>query len=370
MDRKIVIIIFVSSFLFSQNLVDRFKSPIAIKTKIGLGYDSNFLRLSANDIDGGKAYNYGIVSTVDSPIIKPTMKFSYNPVLFDDHKTNFIYSFSYNYFNQSLKKSYLISNVSLEFKLKSYSWIKFGFRDIPKFYLRDFIDRDSDTNNYKECFFSSQTFFSSYSFPLKWFKRAWIKAQYKHINEFYNSYFTEFDLKKDLIQFELNYKMKNNNSIKTSFSYGEAKNINFNNSNLVSTYIDRSFSFGNMYLSFIVRNYDLKKIDKFGFSHFLEIRLYDMELSKNINLLPSVWNFTEEANDWDGWKRYMDGKFIWWIDWDLLNDIAIKTSYSYRWRKPEYELYDNMDWIADAKKYVKHEVWLEFSYQFITDLLY
>ena len=34
-------------------------------------------------------------------------------------------------------------------------------RDVPKFYLRNFIDRDGLSNDYQQCTFSSQKFFGS-----------------------------------------------------------------------------------------------------------------------------------------------------------------------------------------------------------------
>ena len=102
-------------------------------------------------------------------------------------------------------------------------------RDVPKFYLRNFIDRDGLSNDYQQCTFSSQNFFGSYSFPILNLKRTWVSTKYEHVNEFYNSYFTEFDLKKDMVQIELNHKMKNNNHVKIAIAHGMADNFTFNN---------------------------------------------------------------------------------------------------------------------------------------------
>ena len=352
--RSISIFIVSLSLLFSQELVDRFKVPVNIKTKIGFGYDSNFLRLSDRDIESGNAYDYGILSTVDSPIIKPTVKLIYSPILFKNHLTNFISSFSYSYYNEAKEKSYLISNFSLEYKIKSYSWIKFGFRDIPRFYLRNFIDRDVSLVKYHECTFSNQKFFVSYSFPLKWLKKTWVKTQYFSENEFYNSNFTEFDLNKHLFQLELNHRMKSENDIKILIGYGQANNFNYDNG-MISTEINRSYVFDNIRLSYYLKSHGFQKINKFVISNFIQQRYYDLFSKYQVV---------------DDWKYYLEGKTDVIIDWNFFNDIGIKTIYQYRWRDVQSNVFGNFDWIEDVKQYGKHEIWLELSFQFITDILY
>ena len=193
----------------------------------------------------------------------------------------------------------------------------------------------------------------------------WIKVQFEQISEFYNSYFTEFDLKKEIIQLELNHKMKNNNSIKLAINRGRAENINFNNSNLVSTYIDRSYFFESFRLSFIIRKHGFRQINRFGFSNYLEQRNYDLFLAEEDKLYGLNWKYIV-----DEWKYYLDGRANFWIDWKILDDISVKTSYQYRWRDTKNENFGNLEWIGDAKEYDKHEFWLEFSFKFITDFLY
>ena len=51
-------------------------------------------------------------------------------------------SIAYSHFTQAAQKSYLITKLSLEIKLRSYTWFKVGTRDIPRYYLRDYHDRD------------------------------------------------------------------------------------------------------------------------------------------------------------------------------------------------------------------------------------
>ena len=343
-----------SSVMFSQDFIDRLRVPIIIKTKVAVGYDNNYLRLSNKEIESSNVSALGIVSTLDSPIIKPTLKFIYSPVIIDNHKTNVVSSISYSHFNQSINKSYFISNLSLELKLRSYSWIKLGIRDIPKYYLRNFHDRDISLIDYHECTFSSQKYFVSYSFPLQWIKKIWIKTYLEHVNEYYNSHFTEFDLKKTMVQLDLNHKIKKKHGIKISIAHGNANNFT-HGSMLTSTLLDRSYVFEKIRLAFVYKYDKSNKIDKLGVSGFLEQRYYD--LFSNDEII-------------DEWKFYLDGRVNFWIDWNIFDELGLKTWYQYRWRDADSETYGNFVWVEDVKSYSKHEVWLEFSFDFITDILY
>ena len=121
---KYIWLLLIFSFLFSQSRMNRLKVPIIMKGNIGLGYDNNYLRLSDKEIKEDNVQEYGISSTLDSPILKPTVKLIYKPVIIDGKTTNIIASLSYSYFSQSIHKSYLITNLSMEMKLRSYSWFK------------------------------------------------------------------------------------------------------------------------------------------------------------------------------------------------------------------------------------------------------
>ena len=98
-----------------------------------------------------------------------------------------------------------------------------------------------------------------------------------------------------------------------------------------------------------------KKIDKIGVTIQFEQRYYD--------LLSDHYSF-------DNWKYYLDGRAKMWVDWDIIDNIGVKTYYQFRWRDASTQIYGDFDWVEDIKSYRKHEIWLEFSYKFITDILY
>ena len=51
------IVILVNS-VFSQGLLNRFRTPIMIKSVLGIGYDNNYLRLSENEINQNELVNF------------------------------------------------------------------------------------------------------------------------------------------------------------------------------------------------------------------------------------------------------------------------------------------------------------------------
>jgi hypothetical protein len=347
-------LLIIGSLLFPQSMINRLKVPVIIKGTMGFGYDNNFLRFSEKEIREDDVTEYGISSTLDSPILKPTIKFIYSPAIIYGKTTNIITSVSYSHFTQADQKSYLISSVSMEMKLRSYSWIKVGIRDIPNYYLRKYYDRDLSNVDYYNCTFSSQGYFASYSLPIKRLHRTWMKVYVDYTKEYYNSHFTEFDLHKTMVQLDLNRKYKKKYQMKISISHGNAENISYD-SNLPSTGFDRSYVFDKVRGEFVYKSRRIDTIEDIGISVQLEQRYY--------NLLSEEYSF-------DNWKYYLDGRAKVWVDWDIIDDIGFKTYYQFRWRDASTQLYGNFDWVEDIKSYSKHEIWLEFSFKFITNILY
>ena len=290
MHRRIIIIfgwlLIAGSLLYSQSLINRLRVPIAFTGKMSIGYDNNSLRLSDKEIREDDVTEYGITSTIDSPILKPGVKLIYSPAIIDGKTTNIITSVSYSHFTQAAQKSYLISNVSIEMKLRPYSWLKIGVRNLPKYYLQNYIDRDISPGKwmeydygdsfldatgilYYECTFSSQKYFASYSLPITRFDKTWMKVYADYTKEYYNPHFTEFDLDKYMFQIDLNHKTSRKNKMKLSIAHGEAQNISYG-SYLPSTGFDRSYIFDKVRGEAVFNFRKLKAIDDAGISVQLE----------------------------------------------------------------------------------------------------
>ena len=350
----ILSLIIIQSFGICQTIMQRLFVPVYLQTSLSLGYDNNFMRLSDKEIREDDIRVYGVSKTLDSPILKPAVKLIYSPAIIDGKTTNIITSVSYSHFSQAVQKSYLITSLSLELKLRSYSWLKVGIRDIPKYYLRNYHDRDLLNIDYYECTFSSQGYFASYSLPIKKFDRTWMKVYSEYTKEYYNPHFTEFDLEKYMFQFDLNHRTRRKNKMKLSIAHGVAQNISYG-SNLPSTGFDRSYIFDKVRGEFVYNTRRINKIDDIGISVQLEQRYY--------NLLSEKYSF-------DNWKYYLDGRVKFWVDWNIVDDIEFKTYYQFRWRDASTQLYGDFDWVEDIKSYSKHEFWLELSYNFTLDILY
>jgi hypothetical protein len=353
--RKIVILFFlICSIVKPQTIINRFKVPIKLKSNFAIGYDDNYLRLSNRDLRERDLDMIGGSGSASSYILKPSIYIDYSPVILDKKITSIKSSITYSYFNKSIHKSYLISRILMETKLKSYSWLRFGIRYIPKYYLRNFLDRDMSNVDFYECAFSSTEYFSNYSFPLKRIKRAWVKLYFGFTQEYYNPSFTEFDLNKSLFQITINKRLKNKSKLKFEISNGYAKNISYGSS-LLSASFNRSYTFDRLRGDF---NWYIKKnklIKNILLSIQLEQRYYSLESVKYAS---------------DNWKYYIDGKMKIKMDWDFSDIYGVSTLYQYRFRDASSRLYGDFEWVDGAKSYSKHEVWLEFSYKFVTDILY
>ena len=337
-----------------QSLTNRFRVPLNFNSRLSIGYDDNYLKLSESEIYKGDLKQIADAQGISSSIIKPSLKIIYSPILIDGYITRLTSSLSYSYFMKSKKKSYLVSNFAIEIKLGSYSWLKMGTRNIPKYYLRNYYDRDLSTIEYYECSFSSAGYFSSYSFPLKSSKRLWAKLYTSFTQEYYNPNFTEFDLNKWMLQIELNKRWKNKNQFKVAFGHGIAKNLSYGS--LFSTsFLDRSYIFDKLRADINLHFRKNKVIRQAILTAQFDQRYYELESQK--------YSF-------DNWKYYLDGKVKFKIDWKFGDSFDVSSWYQYRFRNADAKTYGDFEWIEGAKSYSKHEVWLELSYKFITDVLY
>ena len=160
-----------------------------------------------------------------------------------------------------------------------------------------------------------------------------------------------------MIQFDLNHITRKKHRMKFSIAHGSAENISYG-SHLSSTSLDRSYIFDKLRSEFVFKNKSNNIFDQFGISILLEQRYYELATSATSQYLI------------DNWKFYLDGRIKFWIDWDFMDNIVIRSWYQYRWRNADTQLYGDFEWVEDIKSYTKHEIWLEFSYEFVLDILY
>lgn len=237
MNRYMFIYSFVS-FLSAISL------PDDIKMKIGVGYNSNFLKLS--EYESQNVLNSHLIlgdsNTSDSPLLNGSFQFveEFRIIPFFLNV-----DMRFSNFTQSLNKVSYSTNINISHRFGNYRWIKFGYKNNPKIYLRMYKDKDRIGSPLDVVDFKYEKFFSSISFPI--YKKIWIRGQLGMATNYFNENFTEFDLKQNeffIKMFNLSFSEL---VFSPSFKFIISENITFNDG-LISNNLDRSYEeyvFGN-----------------------------------------------------------------------------------------------------------------------------
>ena len=274
--RIIFFLLFIfPSYLISQTFLDRLNVPIYITSSLSTGYDTNIFRLSNFEKNFEFQNTIPIINskTFDDGYINPKISISYSPYLINTIKTQFNFSLSKNQYLGTDEKSYNIIFSELGVKLGSYRWLKLSHRYLPEYYLRNYIDHDSDNDNYSECIFSSESFGVSFSNPI--FKKVWGRVKYTRTNLYYNIDFTEYDTVIDQFNFRLNSSyFRMNNSLWLSYTIGD--NISYD-SGYESSLYDRSYKEYTFGYSANKKIRLLSLVDRLGLSSVIKNRVYNEE---------------------------------------------------------------------------------------------
>ena len=354
MTRLLFIIIF--SFIFSTENNNNFKLinfPFSVKQEISFGYEDNFMRFSNIEIDfdhfesnPDKTY-LGDSKYYDSAIISPSIQLTLRPKLFIN-RTNFIFKVKYNEYTSSQQKSNLYMSVRSEIKLASYSWLKFSYSLHPKYYLRAFIDKDTSPLNYYLCDFSNENMYLSLSSPLI-LDKTWINFKFTLNNQFYNKYFTEYDMQ--IYGFESNIK---SNLYKPYFLsvgilYSIANNLSYDiNDQKASNRFDRSYKKSGLFFQ-IKKTFKNTFISSMSFKFKVNNRFYDLN------------SWYHESNNW---KNYFEKDFTIDLSKKISKKVNIQLSYKHFNRDVKSSGSNEMVWVEDYKAYDRNEFWLRFIFNF------
>ena len=271
----ILAITFIHQILIADNFIERLRVPIKLSYSSSFGYDSNIFRLS--DLERNQyykdAHNINIITpdaAFNGTYISPKINIKYIPYLIDWLTTEFKFSFNRNMYISIPEKSYSVINSEFGIKLGSYRWIKFSHRYLPKYYLRNYKDRDYSLNDYHQAIFSSESFRISYSHPIN--RKIWSRIRYSRTNLYYNDHFTEYDIVNDEIESRLYFKVyKFDNNLSYSFS---ASNNTLDNINSEASNFDRSYKEHIYGINAKRRIKKLSYIDNFGMSLIVKHRKY------------------------------------------------------------------------------------------------
>ena len=330
-------------------------TSFSIKQDISFGYDDNFMRFSDLELnsfylESNTENDYlGDSKTYDSGIVSSSIQLTLGQEFFDKNKFNLVSKIKYNEYTSSNQKSYASFLTRLEFKLAPYSWFKFSYSILPKYYLRTYIDRDFFPLNYFPCYFSSESLYLSYSHKLP-IKKTWIDYKIVFNNQFYNEHFTEYDSK--IIGFEGTIKSKKIKKYYTSITYlfYDSNNISYNNPKISeSTKIDRSYIKNG--LKFNIKRTFKKDylISSASFKFYFNRRFYDLN------------SFYYES---DNWKIYNDYDFRLELSKKINNKFNVQILGRHFFRSVESSQSNEVIWIEDYKNHTRNEIWLKFVYNF------
>ena len=284
--------------IFYANILSAFLLPDDIAIKIGSGYNSNFLRFSNYEMNSFLiGSQLGDSKTFDSPVLK--FSFFIDKEL-DSMPIKFDLDLGFIDYTQSLNKTIFSSSFIASYKLGTYKWIKLGYKNIPKNYLKMYRDRDQIGSPLLSAFYGYERFFSSISSPI--YKTIWFKARISRSSMFFNQFFTEFDL----IQHQLFVKMYNLKYIFLNFSpyviFANSHNLTYQ-SGLNSNRIDRSYFeyiFGS---DFKIKNKtiffnDIKTILSFKLREYKSSDLIDILHNNRSHLeFELIQEFNKKIND-------------------------------------------------------------------------
>ena len=133
MERRIIYIfsglLIVFSIVYPLNLIDRIRVPVYFNLESGIGYDSNFLKLSKSEISEIAFYPsiLGDSETASSLIAKNILSIRFNPYFVDEHETQIRIKLNFkNYFSSS-NKSYSSFSFYIAQHIGKYEWLKFSY---------------------------------------------------------------------------------------------------------------------------------------------------------------------------------------------------------------------------------------------------
>ena len=215
-----------------------------------LGYDSNALKYSiSEEVLSSNYIGFSSSLNTKAKIFKKNARFSF--------------SFKNKFYDNTEKKS----NYSLAFKLKQslgqYQFLTFSYSYIDDIYLRMYTDVDQGILDYiytgTDCYFDYSIVKLDYESPYIVNNKRKIKFNLNYIYEtqFYNQFFTEFDLKLQGVGVKyLNFNKRNKYSV--SFQNISADNLTLNDISLSTSYMDRGYD------EFRVKTYFEHKFNKFN----------------------------------------------------------------------------------------------------------
>lgn len=230
-------------------------------TNIKFGYDSNIMKYS--DIENPISSNLFQISGS----YKTKFDILQRKTRFSIHTKKSIYELS--------EKSNYSYGIKIKQPIGDYRYVSFNYTYIDNIYLREYVDVDQGVVDFiyegTDCHFDNTKLNLDYQFPIL-NKNSKINISYTYETQFYNRYFTEFDLEIDGLKIKYSTKIKEH-KYNISLRYKKATNITLNDITLSTSYMDRGYSETNFIL--------LYRYDNMGVSADLTKRNYSSNITED-----------------------------------------------------------------------------------------
>jgi len=289
------------------------------KSNYYFGYDNNVLKYSDSE------------NILFSRYIS-TQKTLSSKLKILERSTRFNFILKKNYYLDNNKKSNYSFSLKLKQPLGDYKFLDFSYNFINDIYLREYVDVDQGIVNYiydgTDCDFDFSKYSIGYETPLVK-KKSKLNYYYLYQTQFYNKYFTEFDLKLNGIKI----KYSNNNKYSkhnVSLTLFDAENVTINDETISTDYMDRGYQEFSFFISY---EHKLNK-KKIGFSINENLRQYSSDLI---------------ADQLHYNRTHIDRQLSMWYSFFHLGDNKSKLMIKYRERNTS----SDYSWVADLKTFDK-----------------
>ena len=266
---QLLLFLVLCQFLLSENKIF---DPISLERTIQLGYDSNPLRLSQNEINEllESPYLLGSALARYSRFLSFGIKYKFQSdktllsLIFNNKKTFFSFGYNYKLYIENTDKSRHSFTFNIDQHLGNYKHVYFKYFLMPNYYLREYADLDlgvisddiESATAYYSSTFTNEKVSLGYQHPIK--RNRNIKVGILYEKQLFDKYFTEYDLKINGQFIQLSLKDK-----KHDVSLYYEKNVANN-----YTYLSGDYSTGSM-----DRSYKQERI-KFTFKNKINKNQY------------------------------------------------------------------------------------------------
>ena len=307
-----------------------------------LGYDSNPLRLSANEIYSDIKHLLNNTKYIHSRFYQHSVKINFYGYK-NKKRTNYSLSFKNKKHFDNKKKSNFLLSFKIDQQLGKYRHFYFSYLLLPNLYLREYEDNDihlvtvyPDTDFLDAAFISSKFTIEKlsigYEHPIN--KRvSALKLGYLFEQQLFDRNFTEFDLKLKGEYVNFSYKKKNNR-VSFYFEKLHADNI---------SYLD-----GNISTSDDYRGYDQKRF-KFNISTQFESK---DKIGMSVDIYDRYYNSNIIEDKLHFMRKHIDSTISFWYKWK--NHTIKIANRQRRTNSPE-------SWVEDLKSFKRYIITYQYD---------